>query len=144
MQHEIILLRFACFCQVKTRSHVGFYAVNPGCRFAAAWPTGSAIEQKRKEPEFQASLIPVLFFFVRGLKANVRAADGNRTRDLRTTNATLYRLSHSSTRFRYFVFRYQRRLLVYNILCGLSTVFLKNYKNFFIPFFLFHPASYFS
>ena len=24
------------------------------------------------------------------------AADGNRTRDLRTTNATLYRLSHSS------------------------------------------------
>ena len=25
-----------------------------------------------------------------------RAADGNRTRDLRTTNATLYRLSHSS------------------------------------------------
>ena len=27
----------------------------------------------------------------------MRAADGNRTRDLRTTNATLYRLSHSST-----------------------------------------------
>ncbi len=26
----------------------------------------------------------------------MRAADGNRTRDLRTTNATLYRLSHSS------------------------------------------------
>ena len=26
----------------------------------------------------------------------LRAADGNRTRDLRTTNATLYRLSHSS------------------------------------------------
>ena len=25
-----------------------------------------------------------------------KAADGNRTRDLRTTNATLYRLSHSS------------------------------------------------
>ncbi len=25
-----------------------------------------------------------------------QAADGNRTRDLRTTNATLYRLSHSS------------------------------------------------
>ncbi len=25
-----------------------------------------------------------------------RAADGNRTRDLRTTNATLYRLSHGS------------------------------------------------
>ena len=28
-----------------------------------------------------------------------RAADGNRTRDLRTTNATLYRLSHSSFYF---------------------------------------------
>ena len=27
---------------------------------------------------------------------NRKAADGNRTRDLRTTNATLYRLSHSS------------------------------------------------
>ena len=26
----------------------------------------------------------------------LKAADGNRTRDLRTTNATLYRLSHSS------------------------------------------------
>ena len=26
----------------------------------------------------------------------MKAADGNRTRDLRTTNATLYRLSHSS------------------------------------------------
>lgn len=25
-----------------------------------------------------------------------KAADGNRTRDLRTTNATLYRLSHAS------------------------------------------------
>ena len=31
-----------------------------------------------------------------------QAADGNRTRDLRTTNATLYRLSHSSTRFSLF------------------------------------------
>ncbi len=30
---------------------------------------------------------------IKGLK---KAADGNRTRDLRTTNATLYRLSHSS------------------------------------------------
>ncbi len=28
-----------------------------------------------------------------------KAADGNRTRDLRTTNATLYRLSHSSLWF---------------------------------------------
>ena len=28
--------------------------------------------------------------------SSMRAADGNRTRDLRTTNATLYRLSHSS------------------------------------------------
>ena len=28
-----------------------------------------------------------------------RAADGNRTRDLRTTNATLYRLSHTSLLF---------------------------------------------
>ncbi len=27
---------------------------------------------------------------------DLQAADGNRTRDLRTTNATLYRLSHSS------------------------------------------------
>ena len=26
----------------------------------------------------------------------LKAADGNRTRDLRTTNATLYRLSHGS------------------------------------------------
>ncbi len=31
------------------------------------------------------------------VSAFFRAADGNRTRDLRTTNATLYRLSHSST-----------------------------------------------
>ena len=30
------------------------------------------------------------------LRFPLRAADGNRTRDLRTTNATLYRLSHSS------------------------------------------------
>ena len=30
-----------------------------------------------------------------------QAADGNRTRDLRTTNATLYRLSHSSLRFQH-------------------------------------------
>ena len=29
-------------------------------------------------------------------RAKKEAADGNRTRDLRTTNATLYRLSHSS------------------------------------------------
>ena len=33
-----------------------------------------------------------LIFFV----LNARAANGNRTRDLRTTNATLYLLSHSS------------------------------------------------
>ena len=31
-----------------------------------------------------------------------KAADGNRTRDLRTTNATLYRLSHSSLLFNKF------------------------------------------
>ena len=34
--------------------------------------------------------------FIRLSTAFIRAADGNRTRDLRTTNATLYRLSHSS------------------------------------------------
>ena len=31
-------------------------------------------------------------------EAFFEAADGNRTRDLRITNATLYRLSHSSLR----------------------------------------------
>lgn len=38
-----------------------------------------------------------LFLAFAWLNAFARAADGNRTRDLRTTNATLYRLSHSST-----------------------------------------------
>ena len=35
-----------------------------------------------------------------------RAADGNRTRDLRTTNATLYRLSHSSIMFSQHLYYY--------------------------------------
>ena len=34
--------------------------------------------------------------YFQGFHFSFRAADGNRTRDLRTTNATLYRLSHSS------------------------------------------------
>ena len=33
---------------------------------------------------------------IQGFRSLFRADDGNRTRDLRTTNATLYRLSHSS------------------------------------------------
>ena len=35
-----------------------------------------------------------MYFLIFGQKN--KAANGNRTRDLRTTNATLYRLSHSS------------------------------------------------
>ena len=35
-------------------------------------------------------------YIYQGFHTFQRAADGNRTRDLRTTNATLYRLSHSS------------------------------------------------
>ena len=61
-----------------------------------------------------------------------RAADGNRTRDLRTTNATHYRLCYSSI----FCFRLiSKPRLVYHDTIVLSTVFL----NFFIflnfPFF---------
>ena len=49
-----------------------------------------------------------------------RAADGNRTRDLRTTNATLYRLSHSSI-----VGLLSQRMLVYQTAGGLSTIYFK-------------------
>ncbi len=51
------------------------------------------------------SLIPRKAFIFNRFKA----ADGNRTRDLRTTNATLYRLSHSSLSY------HLRSRLDYNI-----------------------------
>ena len=57
-----------------------------------------------------------------------RAADGNRTRDLRTTNATLYRLSHSSL----FCFgRSREPRIYYHGGQILSTVFLKKFKEIF-------------
>ena len=43
-----------------------------------------------------------------------RAADGNRTRDLRTTNATLYRLSHSSLQC---IISHHRTVLYHSINC---------------------------
>ena len=96
--------------------------------------TGSATEQKRKEPEFQASLIPVLFFFVRGLKAYVEAADGNRTRDLRTTNATLYRLSHSSTSFSLFCVSLSATFVSIQYFVVLVNHFFEKILIFFLPF----------
>ena len=38
----------------------------------------------------------ILLYVLQTASQGLQAADGNRTRDLRTTNATLYRLSHSS------------------------------------------------
>ena len=49
-----------------------------------------------------------------------KAANGNRTRDLRTTNATLYRLSYSST----------QRMICYHI--NISIVNFKNIANLFL------------
>ena len=63
-----------------------------------------------------------------GLK---RADDGNRTRDLRLTKATLYRLSHISTRklFCFFVSSLLH-LVFYQNYSELSTVFSTNLKIF--------------
>ena len=53
-------------------------------RFAVRKSTAFVKNKKRKHCKINVSA------------SYMRAADGNRTRDLRTTNATLYRLSHSS------------------------------------------------
>lgn len=53
-------------------------------RFAVRKSTAFVKNKKRKHCKINVSA-----FYM-------RAADGNRTRDLRTTNATLYRLSHAS------------------------------------------------
>ena len=50
-----------------------------------------------------------------------KAADGNRTRDLRTTNATLYRLSHSSMLTEDLLFRH--RFVVYHRVSGFVNCF---------------------
>ena len=55
-------------------------------RFAVRKSTAFVKNKKRKHCKINVSA------------SYMRAADGNRTRDLRTTNATLYRLSHSSLR----------------------------------------------
>ena len=55
-------------------------------RFAVRKSTAFVKNKKRKHCKINVSA------------SYMRAADGNRTRDLRTTNATLYRLSHISTR----------------------------------------------
>ena len=52
-------------------------------RFAVRKSTAFVKNKKRKHCKINVSA------------SYMRAADGNRTRDLRTTNATLYRLSHS-------------------------------------------------
>ena len=54
-------------------------------RFAVRKSTAFVKNKKRKHCKINVSA------------SYMRAADGNRTRDLRTTNATLYRLSHIST-----------------------------------------------
>lgn len=56
---------------------------------------------KHKRNSYLSTLYRVLLIFGKKkipckYKGFRQAADGNRTRDLRTTNATLYRLSHSS------------------------------------------------
>ena len=56
-------------------------------RFAVRKSTAFVKNKKRKHCKINVSA------------SYMRAADGNRTRDLRTTNATLYRLSHSSIMF---------------------------------------------
>lgn len=53
-------------------------------RFAVRKSTAFVKNKKRKHCKINVSA------------SYMRAADGNRTRDLRTTNATLYRLSHTS------------------------------------------------
>ena len=63
-------------------------------RFAVRKSTAFVKNKKRKHCKINVSA------------SYMRAADGNRTRDLRTTNATLYRLSHSSIMFSQHLYYY--------------------------------------
>ena len=60
------------------------------------------IEEDEKKEEKEETELPDKassvgsFLFIIVFKIKNKAADGNRTRDLRLTKATLYRLSHSS------------------------------------------------
>ena len=77
-------------------------------RFAVRKSTAFVKNKKRKHCKINVSA------------SYMRAADGNRTRDLRTTNATLYRLSHSS-----FLFSVRSRepRIYYHAFSVLSTIF---------------------
>ena len=56
----------------------------------------SPYQTKQRESGIEASFILTLSVCLARLMPCVKAADGNRTRDLHITNVTLYRLSHSS------------------------------------------------
>ena len=89
-------------------------------RFAVRKSTAFVKNKKRKHCKINVSA------------SYMRAADGNRTRDLRTTNATLYRLSHSSL----FCFGTLSRTLY---ILSWPHGFVNNNFQFFLPF---YPRSF--
>ena len=80
---EVILILLKCW-RYRHMYYWRIYNFVTEMRFAVRKSTAFVKNKKRKHCKINVSA------------SYMRAADGNRTRDLRTTNATLYRLSHSS------------------------------------------------